>query len=102
MYPGVAEESGCYAEVFPIAKVADGDKCDETGEEPLHGQLLTRRPWRHELTTVWVIQTKLRLFTPSDTNVMMIKLMMEKTVLGTASRFAIGREKPKLRNEICR
>jgi hypothetical protein len=92
MDPGVAEESGCYTEVFPIAKVANGNKCDETGEEPLYSQTLTQRPQGQELTTVWVIQTKLRLFTASDTNVMMIKLIMEKTVLGTANRFAIGRE----------
>ena len=102
MYPGVTEECSGYAEVLPIAKVANGDQRDETGEKPLSGQLLAWILRGDELTTVWVIQTKLRLFTASDTNVMMIRLMMEKTVLGTANRLAIGREKPKFLNEIWR
>ena len=37
VYPGVTEESSGYAEVFPIAKIANGDKGDETGKEPLYG-----------------------------------------------------------------
>ena len=48
------------------------------------------------------MQTQLLLLTASDTRVTMIRLMIEKMVLGTARRLAIGLENPKRRKEIWR